>query len=205
MNFQSSIALLLACALSGWAGAAHAQDAAAVQAVSGTAVVQKRDGSVRSIAAGSAVQGGDVIITQPNSSARIKFTDGGELSVAANSQLRIDGYSYEETAPQKDNLVMSLLKGGLRTITGVISKRGNRDAYKLQTGTATIGIRGTEFIAALCDEECAKEAAQSSGTARGSDSDIVARVARLAGEASAAEKAGRTRALNCLAALGGAG
>ena len=195
MNFQSSIALLLACALSGWAGAAHAQDAAAVQAVSGTAVVQKRDGSVRSIAAGSAVQGGDVIITQPNSSARIKFTDGGELSVAANSQLRIDGYSYEETAPQKDNLVMSLLKGGLRTITGVISKRGNRDAYKLQTGTATIGIRGTEFIAALCDEECAKEAAQSSGTARASDSDIVARVARLAGEASAAEKAGRTRAL----------
>ena len=39
----------------------------------------------------------------------------------------------------------SLVKGGLRTVSGLIGKRGNRDAYKMNTATATIGIRGTVF------------------------------------------------------------
>jgi hypothetical protein len=186
---------MLGCALSIYAGIGRAEDSATVNAVSGTAVVQKRDGSVRSIAPGSTVQAGDVVITQPNSSARFKFTDGSEVSVAANSQLRIEAYSFDKAAPQKDNLVMGLLKGGLRTITGLVGKRGNRDAYKLQTSTATIGIRGTEFIAALCDEECAKEADKPAVAARANDGDIVARMARLAGEASATDKRGTARDL----------
>lgn len=176
-------------------GTAEAQDAATVSATTGTVVVQKSDGSVRSLAPGSAVQAGDVIITQPNSSARLKFTDGGDLSMAENSQLRIDSYSFNTAAPQQDNLVMSLLKGGLRNITGLVSKRGNRDAYKLQTSTATIGIRGTEFIAALCDDDCAREAAKTAPAARMADADIVARVALLTGEAVAIDKPGAARAL----------
>jgi hypothetical protein len=34
-------------------------------------------------------------------------------------------------------------------LTGLIGKRGNQEAYRLQTATATIGIRGTQFIAEL--------------------------------------------------------
>ncbi|MDX1434446.1 MAG: FecR domain-containing protein, partial [Gammaproteobacteria bacterium] len=44
----------------------------------------------------------------------------------------------------------SLLKGGLRTITGAIGKL-NRKAYQIRTPVATIGIRGTEYLAALGD------------------------------------------------------
>jgi hypothetical protein len=174
---------------------AQAQDTASVTATNGTVVVQKRDGSVRSVAPGSTLQQGDVIITQPNSAARVKFTDGGDLSVAPNSQLRIDQYSFDSAAPQKDNMVVSLLKGGLRTVTGLVGKRGDREAYKVQTGTATIGIRGTEFIAALCDEQCVKEAASAPVTPRASDSEVVARVAALNGEASATGGAAGVRAL----------
>jgi hypothetical protein len=39
---------------------------------------------------------------------------------------------------------MSLVKGGMRTITGLIG-RTNRKNYKLTTAVATIGIRGTEY------------------------------------------------------------
>jgi hypothetical protein len=141
------------------------------------------------------MQAGDILITQPNSTARLKFTDGGDVSVAANSQFRVDAYSFDQSAPQKDSFTMSLLKGGLRTVTGLVGKRGDRDAYKVQTSTATIGIRGTEFIAALCDEECKKEATKTSGAARAGETVVAARVAVLNGEASASDRAGVGRAL----------
>lgn len=196
MNFRIGAALLLGYALSVSAALAQAQDAAAVSTTSGTVVVQKADGSIRSLAPGSAVQAGDVITTQPNSSARLKFTDGGELAVSSNSQIKIDSYSFNTAAPRTDNLVMSLLKGGLRSITGSISRRGNRDAYRLQTATATIGIRGTDYVARLCGADCAKDVAQAPFGARPIAPDIVARVALLSGQVVAIDKTGTSRPLN---------
>ena len=195
MNFRWAATVVLGCALSIVAGMAQAQDAAAVSTTSGTVVVQKADGSVRSLAPGSMVQAGDVITTQPNSSARLKFTDGGELTVSSNSQLKIDSYTFNSAASKTDNLVMNLLKGGLRSITGLISRRGNQDAYRLQTATATIGIRGTDYIARLCEDDCAKEIAQISPTARPIAPDIAARVALLSGQAVAIDRLGGTRPL----------
>lgn len=163
---------------------------------SGTVAVQKADGSVRTLAAGSMVQVGDVITTQPNSSARLKFTDGSELTVGANSQVKVDAYAFSTAAPGDDNLVMSLLKGGLRSITGLIGRRGNRDAYKLQTATATIGIRGTDYIARLCEDDCAQEVAQAPAAARPIAPDIAARVALLSGQARAIDRLGSARPLS---------
>jgi hypothetical protein len=39
-------------------------------------------------------------------------------------------------------------------VTGLVGKRGNRDAYKLTTTTATIGIRGTQFDLRVCQANC---------------------------------------------------
>lgn len=49
--------------------------------------------------------------------------------------------------------MFSLLKGGLRTITGAIGKR-KPDAYQLRTTVATIGIRGTNYGVLLCQGDC---------------------------------------------------
>ena len=202
MNCRSAAIVVLGCALSACAVGAQAQEAAAVSTTSGVVVVQKADGSVRSLAPGAMVQSGDVITTQPNSTARVKFTDGGEVTLSANSQLKIDAYSFNSAAPQADNLVMRLLKGGMRSITGFISRRGNRDAYRLQTATATIGIRGTDYIARLCEgDECAQEAAKTPPGARAVAPEIVARVALLSGEAVALDKAGGARALGVGSAI----
>ena len=196
MNLRIGAALLLGYALSVFAVLAQGQDAGAVATTSGTVVVQKADGSIRSLAPGSAVQVGDVISTQPNSSARLKFSDGGELTVSSNSQFKLDAYRFNTASAQTDNVVMSLLKGGLRSITGLISRRGNQDAYRLQTVTATVGIRGTDYVARLCGEDCAKDVAQAPSGARPIAPDISARVALLAGQVMAIDRLGKSRSLS---------
>ncbi len=118
-----------------------------VQHLSGTLHVQRPDGSVRLLSEKSQVLQGDVVSTERDSYAQIKLTDGGQITLRPNTQIRIEGYEFSENEPQKDNFVFALLKGGMRAVTGLVGKRGNRDAYKLRTATATVGIRGTDFNA----------------------------------------------------------
>jgi hypothetical protein len=118
-----------------------------VQHLSGTLHVQRSDGSVRLLSERSQVLQGDVVSTERDSYAQIKLTDGGQLTLRPNTQIRIEGYQFSEHEPQKDSFIFALLKGGMRAVTGLVGKRGNRDAYKLRTATATVGIRGTDFNA----------------------------------------------------------
>ena len=119
-----------------------------VQHLSGTLSVQRPDGSVRVLAERSNVFVGDVISTERDSYAQVRFTDGGQVTLRPNTQVKIEGYSYEEGRPERDNFAMQLFKGGLRSLTGLIGKRGNnRNAYRMVTSTATIGIRGTDYSA----------------------------------------------------------
>lgn len=201
LKFRNVAALVLGCALSVFAAVAQAQEAATVSICVGTAVVQRADGSVRSLAPGSMVRPGDVVSTQPNSSVRLKFSDGGELLVPSASQIRLDAYAFDKSAPQSDSLVMSLLAGGLRSITGLIGRRGSADAYRLQAGTASINIIGTDYLARLCLEDCTKAAAQLPLVAPAAAPDIAARVAQLVGQAVAIDKAGVQRALRVGSAI----
>lgn len=127
---------------------------ATVRQMSGTLSALKPDGTVKILSRQSEVEVGDVLSTEKDSYALIKFTDGGELTIRPESSIKIEAYGYDEAKPEKDSFVFSLVKGGLRTITGLVGKRGNRDAYRLKTATATIGIRGTDYSAVQCDSNC---------------------------------------------------
>ena len=119
-----------------------------VQNLSGTLSVQRPDGSVRALAERSDVFAGDVISTERDSYAQLRFTDGGQVTLRPNTQIKIETYAYEEGRPDRDSLAMQLFKGGLRSLTGLIGKRTtNRNAYRMVTSTATIGIRGTDYSA----------------------------------------------------------
>ena len=118
-----------------------------VQHLSGTLYVQRADGSIRLLSEKSQVQVGDVVSTERETYAQLNMTDGGKITLRPNTQMRIEGYQFSDQEPEKDNFVFSLLKGGLRAVTGLIGKRIDRDAYKLRTATATVGIRGTDFNA----------------------------------------------------------
>jgi len=118
-----------------------------VQHLSGTLHVQRADGSIRLLSEKSQVLVGDVVSTERDSYAQLRMTDGGNITLRPNTQIRVEGYEFSEKEPEKDNFVFALLKGGMRAVTGLIGKRINRDAYKLRTATATVGIRGTDFNA----------------------------------------------------------
>lgn len=138
-----------------------------VQHLSGTVYVQRADGSIRLLSEKSDVQVGDVVFTERETYAQLNMTDGGRITLRPNTQLRIEGYAFYESEPEKDNFAFALLKGGLRAITGLIGKRVNRDAYKLRTATATVGIRGTDFSAIEVTPPAPGQSASTSAPAPG--------------------------------------
>lgn len=126
--------------------------------LSGTLSVKRADGSARILSQKSEVIPGDTLETQKDSYAQIKFKDGAMITMKPNTQFQVVAYTFNENEPKKDNAVFGLLKGGLRAVSGLISKRGDQDAYKMNTATATIGIRGTIFDVDDCKTGvCKKE------------------------------------------------
>ena len=121
---------------------------ATVQHLSGTLSVQRPDGSVLALAERSDVFVGDVISTERESYAQLRFTDGGQVTLRPSTQVKIEAYGYDGGRPERDSFAMQLFRGGLRSLTGLIGKRTpNRSAYRMLTSTATIGIRGTDYSA----------------------------------------------------------
>ena len=143
-------ALLIAAALSLDAFAAPAGE---VTHVSGALMVRKADGSSKILAPQSKVDAGDLLATAGDTYARVKFADGGEVTLRPNTQFRIEAFVYDQTTPAKDSALFNLIKGGLRTITGAIGKR-KPDTYQMRTTVATIGIRGTNYGLLLCLNDC---------------------------------------------------
>jgi hypothetical protein len=135
---QAAFVLLGAISSGAWA-----QSAGTVTHLSGTLSVQRQDGSVRILSQKSEVNRGDLLTTQRDSYAQINMTDGSSMTMRPDTQIRIEQYNFVQDRPQEDNSFLRLVKGGLRTVTGLVGKRGNQDAYKIGTNTATIGIRGS--------------------------------------------------------------
>jgi len=115
-----------------------------VSQLSGTLSVKKPDGSMRILSQKSEIQSGDTLNTQKDSYAQIKFADGAQITLKPNTSVKIEAFNFVESEPQKDSFLYSLVKGGLRAVSGLVGKRGDAEAYKMETATATIGIRGTD-------------------------------------------------------------
>ena len=146
--------LAVMAASMGYGATAWAQAVGTIVQLTGTLSAQ-RGTDTRILSMKSEVQRGDTLSTQGGSFAEIQFTDGSRATLRPGTAMRIDDYQFNQNAPQGDGLVMNLLKGGLRTVTGLIGKRGNQDAYKIQTSTATIGIRGSAGDTVECSAGCA--------------------------------------------------
>lgn len=112
-------------------------------AITGTAQVQTGTTSARTLRVGDLVRQGDTVITGAASSAVIRFEDGQVTALTANSRMQITAYQYNPQA-QSGNILLSLVDGGMRAITGLI---GNRTPANVsyRAATATIGIRGTDI------------------------------------------------------------
>lgn len=133
---------------------AQAEKAGVVTHLAGVLHVTRADGAGKILSVKSDVTEGDTLRTEKDTFARIKFNDGGEVVLRPETIFKLDNYAYDAAQKDQDNVVVSLLKGGLRSVTGLLGKR-NPDRFKLNTSAATIGIRGTHFGAVLCSNDCA--------------------------------------------------
>jgi hypothetical protein len=149
LNNKLSIASLIM--LSAWGSLYAAEPAGRVLILQGSAVAVRGAQEIP-LARGTTIESGDLLKVADSSSMQVRFTDESVVALRANSQYKIDDYKFSEKG-DSDKSVFSLLKGGMRTITGLIGKR-NPDNYQMRSTTATIGIRGTHFTAVNCASDC---------------------------------------------------
>lgn len=132
----------------------------------------------------------DTIKTGNRSFAIVKMKDGTRITVRPNSSLGIEKYIARKG--RTDSAILNLFKGGIRAITGFISKN-RENAYKIKTPVATIGIRGTEFDARLCSTDCGEESTRYKKNKAVKTQFVVGRVAFLRGPLSATNRQKKTR------------
>ncbi|MEO8159622.1 MAG: FecR family protein [Betaproteobacteria bacterium] len=115
---------------------------------SGYVAVSNAAGETKSVGNGSPVESGQTVTVGDGARAVIKFQDGQIIGLQSKSIFKVNNYQYDQAAPEKGQSYFALLQGGLRAITGLIGNN-NKPGWKLATPTATIGIRGTDFLIAL--------------------------------------------------------
>lgn len=149
-----AVKALAALLLLGWLGLAWAAGTAAVVvSLTGTVSVQRTDGRVLALARDSVLVAGDIVLTEKGSSARLRFNDDSTVALRAASRLVIQDFSYQPARPEEDRLVLNLVKGGMRTVSGAIGKRGDPNAHQTRTAAGTIGIRGTDYGLMQCADD----------------------------------------------------
>lgn len=114
---------------------------------SGTFTASNLNKQIRTLVRGDNFYSGDTLITGPNSKAQVRYTDGTVLALDPDSQFKVIEYHYQQ-AGAKDKNFATLVKGGFRALTGLISKH-DPNAYQVDTSVAAIAVRGTSFGASL--------------------------------------------------------
>jgi hypothetical protein len=141
----AAIMLFLTVSANAWS----AERAGTIKTLAGSATVI-RDSSVVPIAIGQHVFPGDRIASGRDSYIGIMLNDDTRLTMGPGSELQIREFEFNPSS-YVGGLVVSFMKGTASVVTGLIGKH-SPESMRFQTPTATIGIRGTEFIVDLATE-----------------------------------------------------
>lgn len=112
----------------------------------GTAIVIKRDvlatlgDDKRELREGARVRRSEYLETGPDSRAELKLDDDTKLALGPDAGLRLDDFVIGKS-DGVTTIGVNFLKGTFRFITGSEKK----ESYRIETPSATIGVRGTVF------------------------------------------------------------
>ena len=123
---------------------AYAEIAGVVLLAKGETYATNPNGKQRPLKRRSRILEGDILSTTANGKLQIRFIDKALLTLKSNSKLDVSAYQLAKNENESEEVVMNLITGGFRTITGTIGK-GEKSAYTVNTPAASIGIRGTNY------------------------------------------------------------
>lgn len=140
MIWRNSIFAALTICVSLDAAIARAQAPARVgeAAVVQNEVIRASASGGTQINVGDAVLRNETVRTGANSATRLVMIDSTNLSLGANSSITLDRTVFNDERSYRD-VTIRMTTGAFRFVTG----HSDKNAYKITTGLATIGIRGT--------------------------------------------------------------
>ena len=92
----------------------------------------------------SVINAQDTVTTKKGTSLNIKFKDNTNVKITENSRLVIDDFVYDPNNSDAGKLGMKVSMGTVRYASGQIAKV-NPQRINIQTPTASIAVRGTDF------------------------------------------------------------
>lgn len=125
-----------------------AAEAGMIKTLRGSVQIE-RAGQVSEAQVGEHVHGGDRLQVPANASVGISLKDESLLSIGPGSSVILTEFAYNPTT-RNGSVAAEILRGTLRFVTGFIG-RANPNDVKISTPTATIGVRGTDFIVEVPD------------------------------------------------------
>ncbi len=110
-----------------------------------------REGKIINLSKESILLKHDEIKTSNNTKVQLLFKDNTIISIGKNSTFQIYNYLYDEKN-NKFEAKFNMFKGTFKTITGKIGKKAPEN-FLLKTKTASIGIRGTQIVISIEDNQ----------------------------------------------------
>lgn len=95
---------------------------------------------------------GATIQTGKKGLALLNFTDGTRMLLRSETTLSVKDYFYESGKPAEGKFVTEMAKGGLRALSGFVSKQ-NPSAVRYESPMMVLGIRGTQFKKSIVDNK----------------------------------------------------
>jgi hypothetical protein len=114
--------------------------------LTGTAVI-KRGKETVAVSKGTLIETNDRVETK-NGVVNIKFKDNTTVKVTENSALVIDDFVYDPKNAAGGKLSLKAAAGTVRYVSGNIA-HNNPNSVKINTPTASIAVRGTDFVMAV--------------------------------------------------------
>lgn len=125
-----------------------AADSGTAKIIRGDVRVERAGASVP-LRVGDAVLEQDRVVVPTGASAGITLRDDTRISLGPNSTLVINRFSFDPKT-QEGNVDTSILRGAMRYVTGLAGQL-NPGSVRVATPTATVGVRGTDFIVEIAD------------------------------------------------------
>lgn len=109
-------------------------------------------GQRASIQAIDNVRRGDILTTTRRSAASLRLLDGTLILMRPDSAVQIKDFRFASADGNAGALNIQLLRGAMRTVSGMISK-DPRSRYLLETPGGNVTVRGTDYAVRWCPKK----------------------------------------------------